>query len=234
MIPAGGAASVRLIDKIRDDTDLLDGFERTFQLLSNREPVKVTTLHMLLSQARTGSTLVCDYLSKAGDLGWCDEWLNPIWVNLVARKTGRVHLKDNLHWTLSRIASPAGVASINLQTRHIMFWQQKNADLTNMTTRLVYLSRRSRLEQALSLAKAETTKIYHQVTPAAAPTADVSDLAIVTALRKILIWDEIAKAYIDNKECLRVDYEDICQHIDHIDSILSFFGSSKSVANPLK
>lgn len=216
-------------EHIRSDAVFPNGFMRTFQRLKSKEPVEVTKIHMLLSQARTGSTLICDYLTKAGDLGWCDEWLNPKLVNIVARETGHRGLQDNLQWTLGRAASPTGVVTINLQIPHVVFWKKQKISLQNIATRMAYLTRASRLEQALSLAKAEATNIYHQVTTAEKPVVEVSNLDIATALYKILSWDEVATEFIGNKECLRLTYEDVCQNLTQIDPILAFFGSSVSV-----
>ena len=218
------------IEHIRNDSVFPKGFERTLTILSQREPVKEVKLHLLLSQPRTGSTLVSDYITKTGDLGWCDEWLNPVWIDLVAKKTGTSDLSKNLKWTLRHAASPDGSAAINIQLPQLLHWAKKQKPLPALPSRLIYLTRNNRLEQAFSLAKARSTKIFQQVTPVKEqPSVQVSNLSIATALRDICYWHEIAEKFLMDRQCLRMSYEAFSNNPMAINEVLKFFGSTRDI-----
>jgi LPS sulfotransferase NodH len=212
---------------IRGETNLLGGFQHTFDELQACQPRNVSEIHILLSQPRTGSTLVSDCITRSGDLGWCDEWLNPIWVKLVARKTGAESLKENLRWTLSRASSERGAVTINLQMPHVVAWQERGVNLQDFAHRLVYLTRENLLEQALSLAKARKTNVYHSLqSQKEDDSVHIPESAIATALADIFSWHEVAENYIGSKDCLRCSYESVLRQPDTLSRIMRYFGSS--------
>jgi len=216
---------------IRNKSSLDEGFLASFERLDEARPKVVRSVHLLLSQPRTGSTLVCDYLSKSADLGWCDEWLNPYQMRVIGEQLVlRQRLKapafnDVLNWTLQRAVSSEGNVVINLQVPHIVHWQRRGVKLHNLGRNVVYLRRRSLVEQALSHAKARHTKQWYQVEGQIPQLASVSDSEISKSLMNILAWGEVAENFLQNRRFVEIFYEDVLADRSAIDAVFKAYGS---------
>lgn len=220
---------------IRSGASLHEGFLATFEALNENKPQAVKSVYLLLSQPRTGSTMVCDYLSKSSDLGWSDEWLNPILMNVVGEQLVlRKQLKtpafnDVLDWMLRRAVSGSGNIVINLQVPHIITWEKRGINLRKLGNRVVYLRRRSLLEQAMSHAKARHTQQWHQVGSQRPKAVDLSSTEISKSLTNILAWEEAAADFLQNRRFFEIFYEDLLADINMIDTIFVAYGSSTKV-----
>lgn len=220
---------------IRSDLSLHESFLSNFEALNENKPRAVKSVHLLLSQPRTGSTMVCDYLSKSSDLGWSDEWLNPILMKvvgeqLVLRKQLKAPVfKDVLDWILRRAVSVSGDIVINLQVPHIITWEKRGVNLRKLGDRVVYLRRRSLLEQAMSHAKARLTQKWHQVGSQTPNVVEVPSSEISKSLTNILAWEEAAADFLQNRRFFEIFYEELLADRNMIDSIFVAYGSSTKV-----
>lgn len=212
-------------DNIRSETSLEGGFQRNYELLREATPHPISVVHLLVSQPRTGSTLVCDYLSKAPDLGWCDEWLNPIFMKVVVERQKLTTFQDVLRWILQRAASPSGKVIINVQAPHITAWQKRGVNLRSLGTKIAHLRRRNLLEQSMSLAKARINNQFYQVSPQNGAPKTVPFEAIAKALTDVLAWEQVSSEFLKARTFKEFFYEEISSDLQLLDQFFEIYDS---------
>jgi LPS sulfotransferase NodH len=211
---------------IRSTENLIEGFDRSIHFLAKRVPQKVKVINILLSQPRTGSTLLCDYLTMAGDIGICDEWINPILLKKVGDYIGAQSFSEILGWILSRTASPQGIVTINIQIPHLIHLKKAGIEFNMKGKRIVYLMRSNKIEQAISLAKARKTKLYVKLGDEKINNPDLNYSEVAAALATICQYDGLSQKILVHKKYLEIAYEDVVANELVIDKVFDYLGSS--------
>jgi len=126
--------------------------------------------YAICTSPRSGSNLLCQFLSSTGTLGHPLEYFNPI----ARRKLTHLDYPDDPHeqirWILTKGATPNGIYGLKLfpeyidQVGAILSW---TGSLPNLT--FVYLERRDLLGQAISWARAIHTEQYRSTQPSRSP-----------------------------------------------------------------
>ncbi len=161
---------------------------------------------LILSTPRCGSTLFCEALNNSRQLGVADEWLNyeyfVTWTDVLS--LDHFDLQEYINWITRKTLRDTGVLVIH---QHIGQVISMNNDFGLSLQSLdfkqtVYLSRRNKIAQAVSLAKAFSTnqfRSYEDVTD----VANLSFSAIAKALKSITDFDMFAH----NNLRTFIDYE---------------------------
>ena len=166
---------------------------------------------LILSTPRCGSTFFCEALNNSRQLGVADEWMNyeyfAAWalvlgldhfdlqeyINWVARKTMRNTGTLVLHWHIGQVVAMNNDFGLGLQSLDFK--------------RIVYLSRRDKIAQAVSLAKAASTNQFRSY-EVATEVADLSFPAIAKALKSIIDFDTFAHTTLREHIDFEWAYED--------------------------
>lgn len=213
---------------IREKSNLFENFQLSFDELNGRKLNSCKHISILVSQPRTGSTMISDYLTKTGDVGWCDEWLNPIFFRFIQKNLCETSYQKTLKWILDKSSNAAGNASINIQIPHLVFWKGNGMKLLKNASRVSYLYRNNKIAQAISLVKAEKTKTYHNL-DGVVSEAQLEMEDILEAIQKIQKWDKIGCRLIDSKKVLSASYESVVEDEKQINKILKFFNCEKGI-----
>jgi len=170
---------------------------------------------LILSTPRCGSTLFCEALNNSHQLGVADEWLNyeyfvtwtlvldldhfdlQEYINWVARKTLRNTGVLVLHGHVGQVVAMGNDFDFGLQSLDFK--------------RIVYLSRRDKIAQAVSLAKAASTNQFRSYEDAT-NIADLSLPAIADALKNVAGFDMFARTHLRQ----HIDFEWAYEDFKHI------------------
>ncbi len=145
--------------------DYLMSVERDFAL----RPAGAASRYALLSTPRCGSNLVGDMLHATGCAGDPQEYLNARLIAGFVRSkkpavNAKIALRDYLMEMETRRSSPNGVFGIKIHYEHLLdVWKGREAEAAPLLRgydRLVLLSRRDKIAQAVSLYKARVTQIW--------------------------------------------------------------------------
>ena len=112
---------------------------------------------LVLSTERSGSSLFCEVLGELKVVGECREWLNPRYLQAYAKMLGEAEVNVNQYanFVISKTVNEAGVFALNLHIKDYHFWLERSFDVLTMGFDLIiYVRRRDKLAQAISLAKA--------------------------------------------------------------------------------
>jgi len=132
---------------------MIDLNERRFSATSG-----VKKKLLVLSTERSGSSLFCEVLGGLNVVGECREWLNPRYLQAYAKMLGepQVNVNQYVNFVISKTVNEAGVFALNLHIKDYQFWLERSFDVLSIGFDLIiYLHRRDKLAQAISLAKAE-------------------------------------------------------------------------------
>lgn len=171
-------------------------FESLDQLNDSVKPIEKSLL--ILATPRSGSTLFCEALNNTGLIGLCDEWLNYEYFSAWAAVTGAIFsLQDYLTWLSRKTTRNTGVFCLKLHIGQLVALNEdykigiEVMDFDN----IVYVYRRNKLAQAVSLAKAVSTNQFRSYEiPCGEP--NISRTAIADGLKTITQHDEFARKYL--------------------------------------
>lgn len=214
---------------IRSTENFIEGFDRNIHFLAKKDPRKVNVINILLSQPRTGSTMLCDYLTMEGDVGICDEWINPILLKKAGEYIGVQSFSDIVGWILSRTASRQGIVTINIQIQHLIHLKKTGIEFNLKGKHIVYLTRRNKIMQAISHDKARRTKLYVKLSDEKINYSDLNYNEVAAALATICQYDELTKNFLSNKKYLEITYEDMVANELVIDKVFENLGSSEGI-----
>lgn len=201
----------------------------------NTKPMEKAML--VLCTPRCGSTLFSEGLNSCGRLGICEEWFNYDYFNAYTKLFGvSFNLTSYLEFVQRKSLRDTGVFCLKL---HIGQLIQMNHDyalgIESMDfDHIVYLNRRDKIAQAVSLCKAASShqyRSYEKVMSEARTTRH----AIASALENIIKFDCFARKYLWKYVNSAYDYEDFRQlttpqtHADLCyDHVLKALGKLKS------
>lgn len=131
-------------------------------------PTPVRMRYLILSQARTGGTFLCEALQRSGHAGQPFEYLNPAALKIIAKRMGVVgtvgfhHLVKALE---SRRTGTNGVFGMLLHIEQLSVPVKSVDDMKRWiwrNDRVVMLYRRDKLAQAVSLERSMQSSAWHQ------------------------------------------------------------------------
>jgi len=161
---------------------------------------------LILSTPRCGSTLFCEALNSSLQLGVADEWLNYEYFAAWAFVLGvtKFDLQEYINWIARKTMRNTGVLVINQHIGQVISMGNDFgiAPQSMDFKRVVYLSRRNKIAQAVSLAKAASTNQFRSY-EIATGVADLSFPAITKALKSITDFD----MFTHNNLRQFIDYE---------------------------
>lgn len=183
----------------------------------------------VISTQRSGSTFFCELLSRNGNLPRFEEWYNKDIIGDFADHRGiqRVNLVFYTDWLFRKMATN-GVFVAKIHVNHLMEMEEVGFNPFRFGfDHVVGLSRRDKLAQALSLAKAHQTRQWTSELPSARPDLNASHISneqLLQSLTRLSQWD----AYYERKCASRVvcsyDYEDITSRPHIIRDVLLGMG----------
>jgi hypothetical protein len=166
---------------------------------------------LILSTPRCGSTLFCEALNNSHQLGVADEWLNyeyfATWTLILDR--GHFDLQEYINWIARKTMRNTGVLVLHWHVGQVVA-MNKDFGLGMQSLnfkRVVYLSRRDKIAQAVSLAKATSTNQFRSYEEAA-EVANLSFPAIAKALKNVADFDTFARTHLHQFVDFEWDYED--------------------------
>jgi LPS sulfotransferase NodH len=170
-------------------------------------------LFKALCTPRCGSTLFSEGLNSCGRLGICEEWFNYDYFNAYTTLLGvSFNLTDYLEFVQRKSLRDTGVFCLKL---HIGQLVQMNQDFslgleTMDFDHIVYLNRRDKIAQAVSLCKAASSNQYRSYEK---PTdkARTTRHAIASALENITKFDCFVRKYLWQYVDASYAYEDFRQ-----------------------
>ena len=119
--------------------------------------------YIICTTARSGSNLLCDYLSQTDLAGRPGELFNPRVIRdghrgKKFRHSGKIKLEEYVAWAQSEFSTKNGAFGIKILFEQLEFFQRSRvlSDLFQ-TSKLIYLSRRNKVKQAVSYYLAEQT-----------------------------------------------------------------------------
>ena len=166
---------------------------------------------LILSTPRCGSTLFCEALNNSLQLGIADEWLNyeyfAAWTLVL--DLDHFDLQEYINWVARKTMRNTGVLVLNWHIGQVVAMNKDfGLGLQSLDfKRVVYLSRRDKIAQAVSLAKAISTNQFRSYEDATT-VANLSFPAIAKALKNITDFDTFTQATLQEFIDFEWDYED--------------------------
>jgi LPS sulfotransferase NodH len=186
-------------------------FKDLADLSDNTKPMEKALL--VLCTPRCGSTLFSEALNSCGRLGICEEWFNYDYFNAYTKLFGcTFNLTSYLEFVQRKSLRDTGVFCLKL---HIGQLIQMNKDyalgVESMDfDHIVYLNRRDKIAQAVSLCKATSSDQFRSYEKAVSE-ARTTRHAIASALENIIKFDCFARKYLWKYVNSAYDYEDFQQ-----------------------
>lgn len=115
---------------------------------------------MILCTPRCGSTLFTDVLNNTNQIGFCDEWFNNEYFLAYCQVFNcEFNLKEYLNWVIRKTVRGTGVLAIKCHIAQLCKMHENfQTDIRNLGfDHIVYLERKDKIAQAVSLAKALKT-----------------------------------------------------------------------------
>jgi LPS sulfotransferase NodH len=166
---------------------------------------------LILSTPRCGSTLFCEALNNSRQIGVADEWLNYEYFATWALVLGLDHfdLQEYINWIAGKTLRNTGVLVLHWHVGQVVAMNKDfGLGLQSLDfKRIVYLSRRDKIAQAVSLAKAVSTNQFRSYEGTTAP-ANLSSPAIAKALKNIIDFDTFARTHLQQHVDFEWAYED--------------------------
>lgn len=178
----------------------------------------------IFSTQRSGSTHFCNLLGSSHEFGVPREWLNQRALDLYLknRRAENLHFPDFMRDVLFKTATPNGVFSINIQMNQYIHWRERGFDLLAIGfDKIFYLSRRDKVAQAFSFAKAIATD---QWMSNQAPRRNISPNAITNSLILHSLyafskWEEYYNLHVSQFVDKAYLYEDIVEDSSIVQSV---------------
>lgn len=184
-------------------------------------PYKTKTRYILCSSPRVGSTLLGQMLRDTNQAGDPLEYLNQNYFNALLRRSNDISSFHHAYNLLERYrTSSNGVFGLQLHWSHFnQFFQEKNVlmdEFFRKFDKIVFLRRRNRVEQAISLYRASLTKLWSSIDEDNRnahyyENENFDPIAITKFMHSAIAQDQGWINYLElkGKEYLTIYYEDI-------------------------
>ncbi|WP_286233225.1 Stf0 family sulfotransferase [Thalassotalea sediminis] len=170
---------------------------------------------LVLSTPRSGSSLFCDVLTNTGMLGECREWFNNRYLAAYGKLTGnpQVQFNEYLQFIMEKTVGNTGVFAVNAHIEHMMFFAQRKVSLLDLGFDVVvFVKRKNKLAQAVSLAKSNITDSWSSETDNTEFDLEkVTPSIIVNSLKHIVDSEAHYEEFLSRFVKVAFDYEDFCQ-----------------------
>jgi LPS sulfotransferase NodH len=189
----------------------LELFKTLADAPDNTKPLEKAFL--ALCTPRCGSTLFSEALNSCGRLGLCEEWFNADYFNAYSTLLGvKFSFQDYLSFVQRKTLRDTGVFCLKL---HIGQLIQMNQDLhlsieAMNFDHIVYLYRRDKIAQAVSLCKASSSDQFRSYEKPKGE-ARTTRHAIASCLENIIKFDTFARKYLWEYVDASYAYEDFRQ-----------------------
>lgn len=168
-----------------------------------------------ISTPRCGSTMFCDVLKKTGKVGDAQEWINMRSIKAYGRYFGLedVDVNKYIRFIMKKTTSDNGVFAINFHVEQHVNMINNKFDIFGFSfNKIYYLSRKNKLAQALSFAKALVTDQWSSNTEAIKELeGTVSRSKILESLLHLCRSEEYYRKNIESKVLREFFYEDFTQ-----------------------
>ncbi|MHC4121278.1 MAG: Stf0 family sulfotransferase [Planctomycetota bacterium] len=171
-------------------------FERLAKQPDNTEPIEKS--FVAFCTPRCGSTLFAEALNSSGRLGICEEWFNYDYFNAWACMLGReFDLRDYLDWVFRKSVRDTGVFMLKMHVGQLTAMSQDfGLGLGAMEfDHVIYLYRRDKIAQAVSLCKAASSGKFRSYEKAASKEK-LDRSGIGAALNSVIQSDDFARRYL--------------------------------------
>jgi LPS sulfotransferase NodH len=188
--------------------------------------VKDLKTFCILCTPRCGSTLFSDTLSRTGLIGWCEEWLNYEYFAAFQKVMGfkQVNFPSYFDFVKRKSVGDTEVFSVKC---HIGQLAAMNKDF-DFTFRdmdpdySVYLNRKNKVAQAVSLSKAVSTDMFRHNEEGKEGKFDLLDVS--KSLQVILSQDKSFRLALADKVAEEFYYEDFESNREAYDKTLKALG----------
>lgn len=193
---------------------------------------------IIFSTMRSGSTLLSDYFSSSGFVGAPDEWLNPVWLNVLNSEKYAKNFTEALEWAACRTSTINGIFSINVQIDHYIYCKENGFDLIKWGfDDAIYLERKDKLSQAFSLAKARACNKWSQTNKLEKENVDKQDVSLheaLKALNDIYFWSNYFEKELKAHTSKTISYEDYLGDSQLILDLIAHLSGTRLSSLPLK
>jgi LPS sulfotransferase NodH len=168
---------------------------------------------LVLCTPRCGSTLWAEAMNSCGRLGICEEWLNYDYFEAWSEVTGfEFDLKDYLVWLFLKSSRDTGVFALKWHVGQLIaMHDDHNVGIESLNfDHVIYLYRRDKIAQAISLCKAVTSSQFRSYEEQQ-DEPQVSRHGIASALETVVKHDQFARKYLMKYVDAEYAYEDFCQ-----------------------
>ena len=142
--------------------------------------------YIVCSIPRSGSTLLCELLGRTGLAGAPDEFFSPYTMRVMMERWGVETLAEYVQELFARELSPNGVFGAKAHwTQYESAFGRTDPGELLPHVRFVCITRRDRLRQAVSWARAQQTGKFHAQDPARAEAAKFDADHIAQMLKRI-------------------------------------------------
>lgn len=173
----------------------LELFENLSRVPDSLRPPEKSLL--VLSTPRCGSTLFTQALNRSFRLGMCEEWFNYDYFAAYCKVTGKdFDLQEYLKFVQRKTIGGNGVFCLKWHIGQLVAMSRdfKFGVESMEFDYIVYLERRDKIAQAVSLCKAQTSNQYRSYEPAG--NSQTSFGGIASALESIVQLDRFAHKYL--------------------------------------
>lgn len=167
---------------------------------------------LILSTPRSGSSLFCDVLGNTGKIGECREWFNMRYLAAYGRMKDvqQVNLREYLSFVTAKTIGQTGVFAVNAHIEQLLHLRKNNFDVMQLGfDHLVYLYRKDKIAQAVSLARARITDSWSsEAWEKENADGKITHLAITDALRHLVYSEHLYREHWANQVHAEYAYED--------------------------
>ncbi|MEX2201285.1 MAG: Stf0 family sulfotransferase [Dongiaceae bacterium] len=175
--------------------------------------------YLVLSQPRTGGTFLCEALERSGAAGVPAEYLNPAARMALSRRFGAVRgmslprLMEELH---RRRTTSNGVFGLHLhleQLRKPLQTEQRIVEWLGTFDRIIFLYRRDKLAQAVSLDRALQTSRWFQSagTESSSAPVEMRPAGLAGHIMRLFEQEAVLREHVHaiGRPVLELDYESL-------------------------
>jgi LPS sulfotransferase NodH len=186
-------------------------FRHLAALPDNESPLEKALL--ILCTPRSGSTFFSEALNACGKLGYCEEWFNYEYFDAWSQVTEQdFSLQNYVEWVSKKSLRNTGVLTMKWHIGQLVAMNQDyNLGIESMDfSHVVYVYRRDKIAQAVSLVKALATGRFRS-TEKARGKYQMSRQGIAEGLSNTIKFDQFTQSYLKQYINKSYTYEDFCE-----------------------
>lgn len=183
-----------------------------------------------ISTERSGSSLLCDALDHTGQFGIPDEYFSMKYIDTWARLNNidpsKIEFDHYLDFLYRKATAANGVFSVKVHAYQHAQLKQQGVDIFDFGFDQVYkITRKDKVSQAFSFAKADLTKAWQSGDQPVAQ-ADVSFMQVCHYLQVLADYDAYMAIHTDHRTHETIVYEDFVgpQQLEIFNRILAHNG----------